>query len=88
VKGKAMLLIGGVTGYVLGTRAGRERYEQIRAAAGRMWGDPRVQEARRTATEQVREKVEEGVQEAKDRIGSHGGSHTDQLHPVGSQPHG
>jgi hypothetical protein len=87
VKGKALLLIGGVTGYVLGAQAGRERYEQIKAAAGRAWGNPRVQEARRTATEQVKEKVEEGVREAKDRIGSHDDAAADRdLHPVGSQP--
>ena len=32
-------------GYVLGTRAGRERYEQIAARARSFWGDPRVQRA-------------------------------------------
>ena len=87
MKGKALLLIGGVTGYVLGAHAGRERYEQMKAAAGRAWGDPRVQEARRTATEQVKEKVGEGVREAKDRLGTDDGSSSGDLHPVGSQPH-
>jgi hypothetical protein len=86
VKRKALLLIGGVTGYVLGAQAGRQRYEQIKAAAGRAWGDPRVQEARRTAAEQVKEKVEDGVREAKDRIGGQSGT-SDDLHPVGTQPH-
>ncbi|WP_327584265.1 YtxH domain-containing protein [Nonomuraea sp. NBC_00507] len=32
-------------GYVLGSRAGRERYEQIKRAAQRVADNPRVQEA-------------------------------------------
>lgn len=36
-------------GYVLGTRAGRERYEQIRQAAEKVQTDPRVQDAVRKA---------------------------------------
>lgn len=31
------LLAGAGIGYVLGTRAGRERYEQMRRAARRLW---------------------------------------------------
>jgi BRCT domain type II-containing protein len=30
-------------GYVLGTRAGREKYEELRTAALKVWNDPRVQ---------------------------------------------
>lgn len=74
MKGKVLLLIGGAAGYVLGTRAGQERYDQIKGAAGRLWRDPRVQDARHNAAEQVKEQVKEGVREAKDRIGS---SHED-----------
>jgi len=43
MKGKALFLVAGATGYVLGARAGRERYEQISRAAGRLWGSPAVQ---------------------------------------------
>jgi hypothetical protein len=32
-------------GYVLGTRAGKERYEQIRAAANRLQENPAIQSA-------------------------------------------
>lgn len=57
---KATLLLGAAAGYVLGTRAGRERYEQIRRTAGRAWRDPRVQEkvadAESAATETARTK--------------------------------
>ncbi len=41
---KLLLLVGGAVGYVLGTRAGRERYDQMVDQASRFWGDPRVQD--------------------------------------------
>jgi hypothetical protein len=48
-----MLLLGGAVGYVLGTRAGRERYEQIKSQAQRLWSDPKVQQAREQVQTQV-----------------------------------
>ncbi len=41
--GKALLIIGLAVGYVLGARAGRERYDQIAGAVGKLWRSPRVQ---------------------------------------------
>lgn len=43
MKGKILFAAGLGLGYVLGTRAGRERYEQMKSAAARLWNDPRVQ---------------------------------------------
>ncbi|WP_432497322.1 YtxH domain-containing protein [Kineococcus auxinigenes] len=43
MKGKVLFLVAGAAGYVLGARAGRERYEQISSAASRAWGNPKVQ---------------------------------------------
>ncbi len=40
--GKVMLLGAFGAGYVLGARAGRQRYEQIASQAQRFWNDPRV----------------------------------------------
>lgn len=37
MRGKAGLVVGLAIGYVLGTRAGRERYEQIKAQAAKLW---------------------------------------------------
>lgn len=37
MRGKAGLVIGLGIGYVLGTRAGRQRYEQLRAQALKVW---------------------------------------------------
>ncbi len=42
---KLTLLIAGGAGYVLGSRAGRERYEQIRQQSAKAWGSPTVQGA-------------------------------------------
>lgn len=42
---KAMFLAGLVTGYVFGTKAGRERYETIRRMGQRVVENPSVQEA-------------------------------------------
>ncbi len=44
MRGKAGLVIGLAVGYVLGTRAGRERYEQIKAQALKVWNFDPVQD--------------------------------------------
>ena len=41
-------------GYILGARAGRERYEQIRSLALRVKDDPRVQEKAHEAADAVK----------------------------------
>jgi hypothetical protein len=44
MKGKVGLVIGLAAGYVLGARAGRERYEQIKSQALKVWNLDPVQE--------------------------------------------
>lgn len=44
MRGKVGLVIGLAAGYVLGTRAGHERYEQIKAQAAKVWNLDPVQE--------------------------------------------
>ena len=44
MRGKILFVVGLGVGYVLGTRAGRERYEQIRKAAENVWNTPAVQQ--------------------------------------------
>jgi hypothetical protein len=43
MKGKILLVVGVGVGYVLGARAGRERYEDIKRTVGNLWNNPRVQ---------------------------------------------
>jgi hypothetical protein len=43
MKNKAVFLAGAGVGYVLGTRAGRQQFEAIKAKANTLWNDPRVQ---------------------------------------------
>jgi len=43
MRGKVGLVIGLAAGYVLGTRAGRERYEQIKEGAEKVWNLEPVQ---------------------------------------------
>lgn len=43
MKGKIAFVLGAAVGYVLGTRAGRERYEQIKRGAQTVWNTEPVQ---------------------------------------------
>jgi len=44
MRGKLILVVGLATGYVLGSRAGRPRYEQIKAGADKVWNLAPVQQ--------------------------------------------
>ena len=43
MRGKLLLVVGLTAGYVLGAKAGRDRYEQIKRATSTFWDNPRVQ---------------------------------------------
>ena len=84
---KLMLLVAGGVGYVLGTRAGRERYEQIKKAATRVKEDPRVQQKAHQAADLAKDKVAAAASTAADKVTPSGGSGDhrsdleEQLHP-------
>lgn len=67
MKGKLTLLAGIGAGYVLGTRAGRERYDQIAGQAKKVWRDPRVREKAEHAREVATEKAEQARQVATEK---------------------
>lgn len=50
---KFTMLAAGAAGYVLGAKAGRTRYEQIRGAAQKVSRNPKVREAARHAQDTV-----------------------------------
>lgn len=73
---KLLILAAGGVGYVLGARAGRERYEQIRGMAMQAKSNPTVQQAAQQATEAaqaaapvVKDKVMETAGAAADKVG-------------------
>jgi hypothetical protein len=57
MRGRMLLVVGLAIGYVLGARAGRGRYEEIKDRAGKLWNDPRVQKQRTQAEEYVKDKA-------------------------------
>ncbi len=65
---KIPLLFAGAAGYVLGTRAGRERYEQIRAGARKVARDPRVQSAKDKASDTVATQASAAAETAKHKV--------------------
>lgn len=68
---KTSLLLGFAAGYVLGSRAGRERYEQIRDGARRVAGNPRVQQAAGRAQETVGQQASVAFDAAKEKVSPH-----------------
>jgi hypothetical protein len=52
---KMTALVAGGVGYVLGARAGRERYEQIRSMANKVKSNPKVQQTARQAADAAKE---------------------------------
>lgn len=72
---KTGLLVGLGVGYVLGTKAGRERYEELKASWDQFTGNPSVQrlvsksrDIVETGTEQGIRAVETAGEEVKDRL--------------------
>ena len=58
--GKMTFLVGFGAGYVLGTRSGRQRYDQIAGKAQQLWQDRRVQETAAQVQQAVKQKVGSG----------------------------
>lgn len=69
MKGKIAFVLGAAVGYVLGTRAGRERYEQIKRGAQRLWNTEPVQRGVHVVRDAVDERAEDAKQVAR-RFGS------------------
>ncbi len=69
---KMTMLVSGGIGYVLGARAGRDRYEQIRDMALRVKGNPTVQSTARQAADAAKE----AAPAVKDKVAGATGSDT------------
>ena len=80
---KLTLLAAGFVGYVLGSRAGRERYEQIKKVATRVKDDPRVQEKAAQAADLAKEKAPV----VKDKVAAAASTAADKVTPSGGGGH-
>ena len=77
--GKISFLVGLGAGYVLGARAGRERYEQIADKAQGMWQDPRVQRRADQAQQVVKGKAAEAGAKVAEKAGEAGSAVADKV---------
>ena len=68
MKNKLLLLVGTGIGYVLGTRAGREKYDALVDQAQSLWGDPRVQDAVTTAKSSTGSAFSQAQDQVKDKV--------------------
>jgi hypothetical protein len=68
MRGKLMFIAGIGVGYVLGTRAGRQKFDQMVAQARRVWESPTVQEAAGVVQEQANRLYDQGKQAVTDQM--------------------
>jgi hypothetical protein len=93
VMGKLGMALGVAVGYVLGARAGRERYEQIAASARQFMDKPQVKRVMESAPgnlgarmEQVANKAADAVQQAGDKVAPSGAGTSTGAGPATSTP--
>jgi hypothetical protein len=89
---KLMLLTAVAIGYVLGARAGRERYDQIMRMVNRVTNDPRVREKAHQAVDLARDqapvvagKVTHAAGAAASKVTGHDTSSNGVAHMAGPQ---
>lgn len=57
MRGKILFVVGLGVGYVLGARAGREKYDELVERVQKVWNDPRVQKQANNVGEFVKDKA-------------------------------
>lgn len=94
MRGKLWFLGGAAVGFVIGARAGRERYDQLVGAARQLWDHPTTQEAAGVVQAQAnriyskgRDVVGDRLSHTKlgDRFGPHETAPEDPLAAAGDQ---
>jgi len=81
---KLTLLTAAGVGYVLGTRAGRERYDQIVAGVQRIAGNPKVQDAAHRAQDTVAQQAPVVADAVKEKASSAASTVADKMPGGGS----
>jgi hypothetical protein len=59
MRGRLLFVTGAAVGYVLGSRAGRKRYDQIASAVSKVWESPGIQKQVNKAEDYVAAKIGE-----------------------------
>ena len=77
---KLTLLIGIAIGYILVSRAGRERFEQLRSSARKVASNPSVQSAASKAQERVAAQAPAVAEAVKGKVTSAASAAADQMH--------
>jgi hypothetical protein len=70
--GKLGMVVGAAVGYVLGTKAGRERYEQITASARQLLDKPQVKKVVDSVPGDLGARVEQAANRAADKVAQAG----------------
>lgn len=65
MRGKALLVIGMAIGYVLGAKAGRERYNQIKRISDKIWHSRSVQKQVHNAEDFVKDSAKKVASQVK-----------------------
>ena len=65
---KLSLLVAAGAGYVLGARAGRQRYDQIAATARKVADNPKVQRVAHRAQDAAAQQAAAAAEVAKDKV--------------------
>ncbi|MGG7466365.1 MULTISPECIES: hypothetical protein [unclassified Plantibacter] len=60
-----LIIAVGVTAYVLGAKAGRERYREIRQVALSAWNDPQVKKIRKRAVKEGKKATKAATKQAE-----------------------
>jgi hypothetical protein len=68
MRGKLWFALGAAAGFVLGARAGREKYEELVVNARKVWDHPTVQEAAGVVQAQANRLYHEGKDTVNDKL--------------------
>jgi hypothetical protein len=83
VRYKLTFVVGVALGYVIGTRAGRERYEQIKKSARELSQNPAVRNAAESAAQTSRQVAGKAYHAVSEKVGDRlPASVTDRIHAL------
>ncbi len=83
---KLTLLVGIGAGYVLGAKAGHERYDQIKSGFSDLRGNPRVQQATEAVQSTAQDLAERAKESVTDKVDTLTSKNVDLTEVAGSPP--